>query len=126
MPEEKSPNQQRLEDLHWILCKEDGREELRKWIRDSVRSVVSEAAVLDRIALAVLKRDCDLIDPTAKTKNVTGTTTLARMVNWRAYNFEEARQDNASLRGEVEALGKEVAALVKLLTPAAETTEEAK
>jgi hypothetical protein len=68
---------------------------------------------LDAIALAILKRECDLIDPTAKTQNVEPVkkTTLAKRINWMPYNFEQARQDSAELSAKVDTL-------IELLTKA--------
>ena len=55
-------------------------------LEQAIRNVLSEPPILDKIALAILKRECDLIDPTGKTQAVTGKTTLAKKINWAAYN----------------------------------------
>lgn len=56
-------------------------------LKKALREVIQEPAVLDQIALAILKRDCYLIDPTGKTGNrVTKTTNLATKINWMAHN----------------------------------------
>lgn len=108
-------NQDKLNDLWWILCAPDGREEFKRWLREAN----ADPGVMDAQALAVLKRECDLIDPTAKTQDVVKgrTTTLAKMVNWRAYNFEEARQDAARTRERVAAVETKLDTLIELLTP---------
>lgn len=105
-------NQDKLNDLWWILCAPDGREEFKHWLREAN----ADPGVLDAQALAVLKRDCDQIDPTTKTKNVTGTTTLAKKINWLAFNFEEARQDSARTRERVAAVESKLDTLIELLT----------
>lgn len=114
-------NQDKLNDLHWLLCEDDGRELLFKWMRDSARTVALEPGVLDAQALAILKRECDLIDPTAKTQNVVAQkTTLASRVKWTPYNFEQARQDAARTRERVEAVEDKLDQILALLTPASE------
>jgi len=55
-------------------------------IKDALREVVLEAPVLDAIALTILKRDCFLVDPTGKTGEVVGKTSLAKKINWMAHN----------------------------------------
>ena len=55
-------------------------------LEQAIRNVLSEPPILDKIALAILKRECDLVDPSGKTQNVTGKTTLAKKINWAAYN----------------------------------------
>lgn len=107
-------NQDKLNDLWWILCAPDGREEFKRWLREAN----ADPGVLDAHALAVLKRECDLIDPTAKTQNVVGTTTLAKRVNWMPYNFEEARQDAARTRECVAAVEGKLDRILELLAPA--------
>jgi murein DD-endopeptidase MepM/ murein hydrolase activator NlpD len=49
----------------------------------AIREALSDPAVLDGIALAVLKRPCYLVDPA--TGAINGTTTLATKINWAAY-----------------------------------------
>jgi hypothetical protein len=68
-------------------------------IKAALREVVLEQPVLDAIALTILKRECYLIDPSGKTSEVVGTTTLARKINWMAYN------DNNILRS-IHAVGE--------------------
>ena len=54
---------------------------------DDLVAVITRPDVLDAIALAILHRECALIDPTGKTQEtVTQTTTLGKKVNWAAYN----------------------------------------
>ncbi|ALV45840.1 hypothetical protein MB46_10445 [Arthrobacter alpinus] len=55
-------------------------------LKNALREVIKEPAILDLIALAFLQRDCYLVDPTAKTTAITGSTTLAKKINWAAYN----------------------------------------
>lgn len=50
----------------------------------AVEAALNDPAVLDRIALAVLKRECYSVDPATGQTN--GTTTLARKINWMAHN----------------------------------------
>lgn len=52
--------------------------------RDAVDAALQDPAVLDRIALAILKRECYSVDPATGQTN--GTTTLARKINWMAHN----------------------------------------
>lgn len=68
-------------------------------LETAIRNVLSEPPILDKIALAILKRECDLVDPTGKTQNVTGKTTLAKKINWAAYNnaTQLVRLDNLEL-----------------------------
>lgn len=58
----------------------------REDLKAAYREVLSEPAVLDRIALAILKRDCYLVDPSGKSGKVVGTTNLAKKINWMAHN----------------------------------------
>lgn len=78
----------------------------RNTVKAALREVLMEAPVLDRVALAVLKRDCFLVDPSGNSHEITGTTTLAKKVNYMAHNDA---QELALLRQ-----------IVSLLTPAAE------
>lgn len=61
----------------------------REDVKSAVREVLKEPAVLDRVALAVLKRPAYLVDPSGKSHKVTGTTTLAKKVNYMAHNDAE-------------------------------------
>ncbi len=79
-------NQDKLNDLWWILCAPDGRDLLKGIMKVAAREVAVEAGVLDAQALAILRRDCNLVDPTGKTSDVTGTTSLAKKINWMAHN----------------------------------------
>jgi hypothetical protein len=79
-------NQEMFNDIWWQLCHDGGRADIKKWMRDSARSVALEAQVLEAQALAILKRECFLVDPTGKTGDTVGTTTLAKKVNWMAHN----------------------------------------
>lgn len=79
-------NQEKLNDVHWILAAPDGREFLVGLMKQAVRETLAEPAVLDTLALAVLKRDCNLVDPTGRTGDITGTTSLAKKINWMAHN----------------------------------------
>lgn len=104
-------NQEKLDDLWWILCSDDGRQELFKWMRDSARTVLLEPAVLDVQALAHLKRRAYLVDPTAKTRNIVGTTDHATKINWDAYLA--AQNLNA-----VVAVGEQVSTLAAIVIKA--------
>jgi hypothetical protein len=55
-------------------------------LKNALRSVLTEPAVLDMIAMAILKRDCHLVDPSGRTGDITGTTSLAKKINWMAHN----------------------------------------
>lgn len=66
--------------------------------KDGLREVIMEPAVLDAIAMAVLKRDCHLVDPTGKTFKIVGTTTLATKINYMAHN-------DAEILGTIKAVG---------------------
>jgi hypothetical protein len=79
-------NQEKLNDLWWILCAPDGREFLKGIMKEAAREVALEAGVLDAQNLSLLKRDCNLVDPTGKSGEVVGTTTLAKKINWMAHN----------------------------------------
>lgn len=52
----------------------------------AIREVLSEPGTLDRIALAILKRDCYLVDPSGESGKIVGTTNLAKKINWMAHN----------------------------------------
>ncbi|AHB31632.1 endolysin [Arthrobacter phage vB_ArS-ArV2] len=52
----------------------------------AIREVLTEGPVLDRVALAILKRDCHLVDPSGMSGEVVGTTSLAKKINWMAHN----------------------------------------
>lgn len=58
-------------------------------VKAALRDVLKEPAVLDRVALAVLKRPAYLVDPSGKSHKVTGTTTLAKKINYAAHNDAE-------------------------------------
>ena len=75
----------------------------------AVREVLSEPAILDRIALSILKRDCYLVDPSGKTGKVVGKTNLATKINWAAHN-------DAQTHSALAALGVDVDGLTELLT----------
>jgi hypothetical protein len=79
-------NQEMFNDLWWMLCHNDGRAFIKDMMKDAVREVALEPAVLDAQALAYLKRPVNLVDPSGKTTNITGTTTPATKFNWMAYN----------------------------------------
>lgn len=60
-----------------------------KWLTEggpvaAVDEALKSPQVLDRIALAILKRECYSVDPATGQTN--GTTTLARKINWMAHN----------------------------------------
>jgi hypothetical protein len=55
-------------------------------LKAGLREVLTEAPILDAIALAILKRDCYLVDPSGKTGEIVGTTSLAKKINWMAHN----------------------------------------
>lgn len=81
----------------------------REDLKAAYREVLREPAVLDRIALAVLKRDCYLVDPTGKSHAVTGTTTLAKKINYMAHNDAQLMSNDAQI---LDALADLRAALV--------------
>lgn len=54
-----------------------------------IKEMINSPAYLDKIALAILKRPINLVDPSAKTSKITGTTNLATKGNWEAYNFQK-------------------------------------
>lgn len=74
----------------------------------AIREVLAEGPILDRIALAVLKRPCYLVDPSGKTHAITGTTTLAKKINYAAFN-------NAKLLSLAVATSEGVEAVQSLL-----------
>lgn len=55
-------------------------------VKAAYREVLTEPAVLDRLALAILKRPCHLVDPSGESFEITGTTTLATKINFAAHN----------------------------------------
>lgn len=54
--------------------------------KSAIREVLLEPKTLDTIVLAVLKRECYLVDPSGKSGKVVGTTNLAKKINWMAHN----------------------------------------
>lgn len=54
-------------------------------------NALTTPAVLDKFALHLLKRPINLVDPTAKSGKIVGTTTLATKGNWEAYNFQDIK-----------------------------------
>ena len=62
------------------------RDEVKAAAAEAIREVLDDPAVIDKIALAVLKRDCYLVDPSGETGEIVGTTSLAKKVNWMAHN----------------------------------------
>lgn len=86
------------EDLKSVLTevlKESGL------IEDAVRKVLADPKTQDQLALAVLKRDNYLVDPTGKSGKIVGTTTLAKKINWMAHN-------DALLKNILVAMGKKL------------------
>lgn len=71
----------------------------REDLKAALREVLTEAPVLDTIALAVLKRPCHLVNPV--TGKIEGTTTLATKINWQAFNFAQLGNAIAAVGGEV-------------------------
>ena len=57
----------------------------------NVRKEMNNPAWLDKVALTILKRPINLVDPSAKSGKITGTTTLAMKGNWEAYNFQDVK-----------------------------------
>lgn len=53
-------------------------------VKAALRDVLTEPEVLDRIALSILHRPAYLVDPSGKSSKITGTTTLAKKINWDA------------------------------------------
>ncbi len=106
-------NQDKLNDVWWILAANDGREFLEYLMKGAVREVLAEPAVLDSLALAVLKRDCDLIDPTGKTDNVDPVrkTTLASKIKWQANLEAKAEARDLALLKVIAELSAKVDAL---------------
>ena len=84
----------------------------------AIREVLAEPATLDRIALAVLKRPCYLVDPSGRTHEVTGTTTLAKKINYAAFN-------NAKLLSLAVATSEGVEAVQQLMADWQEADETA-
>lgn len=119
-------NQQKLDDLHWILCEDEGRAVLFKWMRDSARTVALEPDVLDAQAVALLHRVCDgIIDPSGATTTVVdpkATSTLATKIKWMAHN--DAQNLNATLA--VKELVSELLAAVSKLAPSAAPADPTK
>lgn len=76
----------------------------REDLKAAYREVLSEPAVLDRIALAILKRDCYLVDPSGKTFNIVGTTNLAKKINFMAHNDAQQLALTAAIGEGVEAV----------------------
>jgi hypothetical protein len=72
--------EQQQADIYWELCSPEGRQ-----------------ARVDRI----LDAPIDLIDPTGKTTNVTGTTTLRTKIKYMAHNDEQLRLDIAAVAGKL-------------------------
>lgn len=70
----------------------------------AIREVLAEPAILDRIALAVLKRPCYLVDPTGKSGTIVGTTTLAKKINWMAHNDAQQLQAIVATNQGVEGI----------------------
>ncbi len=56
---------------------------------ENLKNLLINPGVMDVQALHLLKRPINLIDPSAKTGKVTGTTNLATKANWEAYNFQK-------------------------------------
>lgn len=61
-----------------------------KALMTNLRKLITEPAVMDAQALHLLKRPVNLIDPSAKSGKIVGTTTLATKANWEAYNFQKS------------------------------------
>jgi hypothetical protein len=68
--------EQQEKDIYWQLCTPEGRK-----------------AQVD----AILDAPIELVDPTGKTTNVTGTTTLRTKIKFMAHNDEQIRNDIANL-----------------------------
>lgn len=66
-----------------------------------VEKVLTKPAVMDKLALHLLKRDCYLVDPTGKTFKIVGTTNLATKINYMAHN-------DAEILGAVKHLGSQL------------------
>ena len=81
----------------------------REDLKAAYREVLAEPAVLDRIAMAILKRDCYLVDPSGKSGKVVGTTNLATKINWMAHN-------DAQLLALTAAVGQQVDGISGLLS----------
>lgn len=75
-------------------------------LKDALRSVLTEPAVLDMIALAILKRDCYIVDPSGQTGNVIPgqTTNLAKKINWMAHNDAQLLTAITNVGQKVDAL----------------------
>lgn len=82
----------------------------------AIREVLAEPVILDKIALAILKRDCYLVDPTGKSHKIVGTTNLAKKINYMAHN-------DAQLLALTAAVGEGVEAVTELLTSWKEAEE---
>lgn len=70
----------------------------------AVREVLAEPVILDRIALAILKRDCYLVDPTGKSGKVVGKTNLATKINWAAHNDAQTHRALAAIGAGVDGI----------------------
>lgn len=56
----------------------------------AMKALLISPEVMDKQALHLLTRPINLIDPTANSGKVTGTTNLATKASWEAYNFQKA------------------------------------
>lgn len=68
----------------------------------NLRKLITEPGVMDVQAMHLLKRPVNLIDPSAKTGKITGTTTLATKANWEAYNFQKALNMLHDIAGQLK------------------------
>lgn len=84
--------------------------------------MLAEPAILDRIALAILKRDCYLVDPSGKSGKVVGKTNLATKINWAAHNDAQTHAALAALGVSVDGISELLADHVMELPEGAPAT----
>lgn len=86
-------------------------------IEEVVRRVAMDRNVLDAQALALLHRDCFLVDPTGKSFEVTGRTNLAKKINYMAHNDAQHLAAVVELQAQVQALAVGLGILLEAHAP---------
>lgn len=93
-------------------------------IEEVVRRVALDRNVLDAQALALLHRDCYLVDPTGKSFEVTGRTNLAKKINYMAHNDAQHLAAVVELQAQVQALAVGLGILLEAHAPEPEPAPE--